>query len=54
MIDEKAALNGVKEALGDIPVEDVAIAFPVGATRGQAGGALVGMPVGRHSELLLS
>ena len=42
MIDEKAALNGVKEALGEVTVEDVAIAFPVGTTRGQAGAALVG------------
>lgn len=54
MVDEKAALNGVTEALGDVTVEGVASAFPVGTTRGQAGESLSGMPVGWHSELLLS
>lgn len=53
MIDEKAALSGVTEALGDVTVEDVASAFPVSTTRGQAGEPLSGMPVGWHSELLL-
>lgn len=46
MINEKAAIQGAQAAIGDAKVEDVAIAFPVGTTRVQAGGGLEGEAVG--------
>lgn len=42
MLNEKAAMRGVREALGGASVEEIAIAFPVGTTRAQAGGSLKG------------
>lgn len=46
MIDENAARKGAQAAVGEEPIEDVAIAFPVGTTRAQAGAMLEGDGVG--------
>lgn len=52
MIDEHAALKGAQAAVGEDPIEDVAIAFPVGTTHKQAAGMLAGDGVGLASGAL--
>lgn len=46
MINKNAAMRGAQAAVGSEPIEDVAIAFPVGTTRAQARGSLAGDSVG--------
>lgn len=52
MLDERAARKGAQAAVGAEPVEDIAIAFPVGTTHAQAVGALGGDAVGAVSSIV--
>ncbi|WRS29746.1 hypothetical protein U6G28_09495 [Actinomycetaceae bacterium MB13-C1-2] len=52
MLDEREALKGAQEAVGDDKVIEVAIAFPVGTTRKQAGAYGEGDAVGAVAGVL--
>ena len=52
MLNENSAMKGAQAAVGDEKVEDIAIAFPVGTTRAQAGGSLEGDAVGAAAGLM--
>lgn len=52
MLDERQALEGAQEAVGNDKVLEVAIAFPVGTTRKQAGAYAEGDAVGAVAGIL--
>ncbi len=52
MLDEREALKGAQEAVGDDKIIDVAIAFPVGTTRKQVGAYGEGDAVGAVAGVL--